>query len=90
MEPDLPDPEILFSRVCTPGVLYTHSPCLLPREFFWDVCWPTILRTHGIGLAVVFSYGISPIKESTVTWLCVVLYYIENNLCDCVREIVRV
>ena len=28
VEPDLQDPEILFNCVCTPGVLYTHSPCL--------------------------------------------------------------
>ena len=68
MEPDLPDPKILFSRVCTPGVLYTHSPTLgfggeAPKNIFWDVCWPTVLQTHGFGLMVVFSHGISPIKE---------------------------
>ena len=39
VEPNLPDPEILSSRVCTPSVLYTRSPCLgvwgrSPREFF--------------------------------------------------------
>ena len=28
MEPDLLDPEILFSCVYTPGVLYTRSPTL--------------------------------------------------------------
>ena len=28
MEPNLSDLEILFSCVCTPGVLYTHFPCL--------------------------------------------------------------
>ena len=28
VEPNLPDPEILFSCDCHPGVLYTHSPCL--------------------------------------------------------------
>ena len=28
MEPDLPDSEMLFSRVCTPGLLYTRSPTL--------------------------------------------------------------
>ena len=28
MEPNLPDPEILFNHVCNSGVLYTHSPCL--------------------------------------------------------------
>ena len=60
MEPNLLDPEILFSCICTPGVLYTHSPCL----GVWDVCWPTILRTHGIGLTVIFSHGIAPIKEN--------------------------
>ena len=46
------------------------------EKFFWDVCWPTVLRTHGIGLTVVFSHGISPIKESIVTRLCMVLFCI--------------
>ena len=59
------------------------------EKFFWDVCWPTVLLTHGIGLTVVFSHGISPIKESIVTQLCMLLFYIVNNLCDYVREIVR-
>ena len=31
-------------------------------KFFWDVCWPTILQTHGIGLTLEFSHCISPIK----------------------------
>ena len=65
MEPDVPDPEILFSYVCTPGLLYTHSPNLVFRV--WDFCWPTVLRTHGIRLTVVFSHGIFPVKESIVT-----------------------
>ena len=39
VEPNLLDLEILFSHVCNPGVLYTHSPYLgvwgmSPREFF--------------------------------------------------------
>ena len=39
MEPNIPNLEILFSCVCTPGVLYTHSPYLgvrgrSPREMF--------------------------------------------------------
>ena len=76
VELDLPDPEILFSCVYTLGVLYTNSPTLGFKEVpqkrgfrgkflekcFWDVCWPIVLRTHGIGLTVVFSHGISPIK----------------------------
>ena len=38
VEPDLPNIEILFSRFCTLGVLYTHFLCLgvqgrSPREF---------------------------------------------------------
>ena len=86
MEPNLPNPKILFNCVCTPGVLYTHSPCLGVQ----DVCWPTVLRTHGIGLTVVFSHGISPIKERIVTRLCMVLFCIVNNLWDCVGETVRV
>ena len=50
VEPNLPNPEILFSCVCTLGVLYTHSPCLrvwgkAPEKFFWDVCWK-IGRAH--------------------------------------------
>ena len=40
VEPNLPDPKILFSCDCNPGVLYTCSPCLgvrgrSPRNFFW-------------------------------------------------------
>ena len=73
--------EILFSCDCNPGVLYTRSPCLgvrgrSPRFFFWDVCWPTVLRTHGIGLTLEFSHCISPIKESIVKRLSMVLYCI--------------
>ena len=39
VEPNLPDPEILFSCDCNPWVLYTRSPCLgvqgrSPRIFF--------------------------------------------------------
>ena len=68
MDLDLLDSEMSFSRVCTPGVLYTCYPTLgfrgeAPEKIFSDVCWPTVLRTHGIGLTVVFSHGISPIKE---------------------------
>ena len=86
MDPNLPDPEILFSHFCNPGVLYTHSPCLGVRG---NVCWPTVLQTHGIGLTVVFSHGISPIKEKhCITAGCGIVLYcsIVNNLCDCVRE----
>ena len=36
MEPNLPDPEILFSCDCNPGVLYTHSPCLGVRGCVLD------------------------------------------------------
>ena len=70
--------------------------CLYPRcivhSFLlpWDVCWTIVLRTHGIGLTVAFSHGISPIKEIIVTRLCMVLFCIVNNLCDCVGETVRV
>ena len=34
-----------------------------PKKKFWDMCWPTVMQTHGIGLTIVFSHGISPIKE---------------------------
>ena len=42
VEPDLLDPEILLSCVCTPGVLYTHYPCLgmCVRQQF---CGPMVL-----------------------------------------------
>ena len=53
-----------------------------PENFFWDVHWPTILRTHGIWLTLEFSHCIFPIKESIVTRLCMVLYCIG-------REVVR-
>ena len=79
VEPNLSDPEILFSRVCNPGVLYTHSPYLGVQgneKNFRDVCWPTILWTHGIGLTLEFSHCISPIKESIVNRLGMVLYCI--------------
>ena len=59
------------------------------ENFFWDVCWPTVLQTHGIGLTVVFSHAISPIKESIVKRLCMVLFCNVNNLYDCVGETVR-
>ena len=67
VERDLPDSEMLFSHLCTPGVLYTRSPTLgfggkAPKICFWDVCWTIVLQTHGIGLTIVFSHGISPIK----------------------------
>ena len=74
MDPDIPDSKMLSSHVCTPGLLYTRSPTL----------W-----THGIGLIVVFSHGLSPIKEkhynATVVW-----DFIVKKLCDYVRETVRV
>ena len=91
VEPNLPDLDILFSCACTPCVLYTHSPCLgvrgkrpqemgvwgrSPQEIFWDMCWPTVLRTHGIGLTLEFSHCIYPIKESIVKQLSMVLYCI--------------
>ena len=66
VEPDLLDSKMLFSHVCTPGLLYTCSLTLANSLLFshvWDVCWPIVLRTHGIGLTIVFSHGISPIKE---------------------------
>ena len=58
----------------------------------WDVCWPIVLRTHGIGLTIVFSHGISPIKEKhgNMAGYGMVLYCIVNNLYDCVRETMRV
>ena len=106
MEPDLLDPEILFSCVCNPGVLYTHSPFLgfwgfkdntpkkwgfkgiAPEKFFWDVCWPTVMQTHGIRLTVVFSHGIFS-KRKHFNTVVYGNYRIVNNLSDCVRENVR-
>ena len=101
VEPNLPDPEILFSCDCNPGVLYTHSPCLgvrgsalkkgvrgqrpreneglAPEKIFWDVCWPIVLWTHGIGLTLEFSHCISPIKESIVKRLSMVLNCTERE-----------
>ena len=97
VEPDLLDSEMLFSRFCTLGLLYTCSPTLgfggeAPEKFVLDACWPTVLRTHGIGLTVVFSHGISPIKRKHCNMVVygIVLYCsIVNNLCDCERETVR-
>ena len=57
VDPDIPDSEMLFGHVGTSGLLYTRSPT------FWYVSWPTVLRTYVIGLTVLFSHGISPIKE---------------------------
>ena len=47
-----------------------------PKFFFWDVCWPTVVRTHGIGLTLECTHCISPIKESIVNRLGMVLYCI--------------
>ena len=90
MEPDLPDPEILFSHVCTPGVLYTRSSFLGVLEFFLGCVldhsyvnpWYWVNRS-------ILPWYFSPIKESIVTRLCMLLYCIEKNLCDCVIDIVR-
>ena len=71
-----------------PQVYFT----LVPPLGVWDVCWPTGLQTHGTGLTVVFSHGISPIKEkhcNTVGYGIVLYCSIVNNICDCVRETVR-
>ena len=61
--------------VFVPQVYYTLIP---PAMGFggWNMCWPTVLRTHGIGSTVVFSHGIYPIRESIVTRMCMVLYCI--------------
>ena len=81
VEDDLRDSEISFSRVCTLGVLYTRSTPRkrgfkgkAPEKLSWDVYWPTFLRTHGIGLTLGFSHCISPIKDSNVNRLGMVLY----------------
>ena len=47
-----------------------------PLPWGWDVCWPIVLRTHVIRLTLVFFHGVSPIKESIVTRLCMVLFCI--------------
>ena len=67
--------------MCCPTVLWTHGIGL------------TVVFSHGIGLTVVFSHGISPLKEkhcNTVVDGIVFYCSIVNNLCDCVRETVRV
>ena len=48
-----------------------------PEEKFWDVCWPTVLRTHGIGLTLEFFHCISPIKRKhcKMTEYGIVLYW---------------
>ena len=90
MEQYIPDTEILFSHVYTPGVMYTHSPYFgfrgfgggAPENFFWDVCWPTVLWTHGIGLTLELSHCISPIKENIVDGI--VLYWKRD--CESVKK----
>ena len=77
------DPHRGYIVVFVPQFYCTLVPQL------WDVCWPTVLQTHGIRLTVVFFHGISPIKENIVTRLCTVLFGIVKNLCDCVGETVR-
>ena len=77
-----------YSVVFVTQVYWTLIPPALgfgggaPEKFFWDMCWPTFLQTHGIGLTLEFSHCISPIKESIVKRLSMVLYCIG-------REIVR-
>ena len=34
-----------------------------PEFVFWDVCWPTVLRTHGIGLTLEFFPWYFPYKR---------------------------
>ena len=46
-----------YSVIFVPQFYYTFVTKL------WDVCWTTVLWSHGIGLTVVFFHGISPIKE---------------------------
>ena len=76
-EPNIPYSQMLFSPVCTPGLLYTHTQTLECG----DVCWPVVLRTHAIGITVVFSHGISPVIEKHcntagygMVLYCIVLY----------------
>ena len=64
-----------YSVVFVPQVYYT----LVPQP------WPTVLRTHGIGLTIAFSHGISPIKESIVKCLCIVLQHCKQSLRLCER-----
>ena len=78
VEPNIPDPKILFSCDCNPGVLYTRSPFLGVRG--------NELRTHGIGLTLEFSHCISPIKESIVKRLSMVLYCIGSLYCESVKR----
>ena len=76
MEPDLPDTEILFSDVCTTG-------CLLSKSFVDPWYW--VNRS--------ISHGIYPIKEkhcNTAMYGIVLYCSIVKNLCDYVRETVRV
>ena len=90
------EPNILDSRYYS-VVIVTQEYCTLvppalgfgggaPKIFFWDVCWPIVLRTHGIGLTLEFSHCISPIKESIVKWLSngIVLY--QKRDCDSVKR----
>ena len=89
--PNIPYPEILFSCVCTLGVLYTCSPTLgfggrASEIFFWDMCCATVLWTHGIGLTLEFSHFISPIQESIVNRLGIVL---EERLWEREEEVQR-
>ena len=51
-----------------------------PDKKFWDVCWPTVLQTHGIGLTLEFSHCISPIKERILKRLSMVLYCIGREI----------
>ena len=78
MEPNLPNSEILFKCVCTPGLL----GYLLANNFVDPWYW--VNRS--------ISHGILPIKENNCNKVVygILLYCsIANNLCDCVGEIVR-
>ena len=74
LEPDLLDPEILFSCVCTPSVLYTYSPNLLANSFddpwYWASCsifpWYLPYKRKHCNTAV---YGIVLYCKQYL-WLC--------------------
>ena len=60
-----------IQRYCSvlfvPQVYYTLIPLSLVfggrahEKKIWDVCWPIVMRTHGIGLTVVIYHGIFPL-----------------------------
>ena len=81
MEPDLLDSYMLFSRVCTPGLLYTRSPTLgfkgeAPEKLFFGCLLANSFADPWYWIDRSIFHGIYPIKEKNCNMVVygIVLY----------------